>query len=77
MSVDSFDNLSWVYTDVDPFQWAVYQSADGGVTWTLYDTVSGSARSEAAVNSGLQYYIEGQDASGNPVNLDSNIVTAP
>jgi hypothetical protein len=59
----------------NPASWQVWVSTDGGVTYILSKTVSGSSRSDGFYSSGEKAYVVGVDGSGNPVTQDSNVVT--
>lgn len=75
LTTDGSDNLFWTWSATNPVNWRIMVSVDGGVTWTIFDSSSGTSREYDGVDSGKQYKIVGVDGSGNPVTDYSNVVS--
>jgi hypothetical protein len=77
LSYDGITDLSWVWTDPDPANWAIDESADG-ITWTS-DVVDypGATRSAGITGTGVYQRIWGADAFFNQVTDFSNVVFVP
>lgn len=70
-------NISWVWTDTDPNNWAVQDSADGVTGWMDSDSVPGSVRSDDLGESTIYHRIQGRDSLNAPVTEFSNVVFVP
>jgi hypothetical protein len=55
--------------------WWIFESADGGLSYFVFDEVVGAQRSELGMDVGNLAYVQAYDLIGNPVGIASNIVT--
>jgi hypothetical protein len=59
----------------NPHSWNLYESMDGGVTYSIVDTEAGSVHLLEGVNPGDLAYAQGIQSDGTPQTGKSNIVT--
>ena len=71
-------NIIWTWTGTNPTFWNIGFSANSGVTWTVSETVSGTARSSNQSYAHCQVRVQGvASAGGAAQTLFSNILTIP
>lgn len=67
--------FSWVWYGIDPYAWNVFQSTDGGHTWTFFNSYDPQERQDNGLTAGVLYNISGADSAGYTKIPVSNNVT--
>jgi hypothetical protein len=68
---------AWSYSGANPTFWDLFESLDGGDTWSLWHSYPGTVyTSSTSVDSGALWYVVGTDAGHVPETLQSNQVSS-